>query len=407
MSDQEEHQEPSGDADPTPQPQEAAPPVVKKTWGQFPAAPSEVSSNGTGAIANSKKSLMEIMAEEEDAANKAKREKEEAKANQRVVDQEEKALQEALRASMVDSDTKVSGSDLILPDDDELDEETRRAIMLSMTDEKQTSSASAAAAPAAAAAAPAEQPVIGISAEELEAIERALREADDAETAQSFQFAMNLQDEEAARGKAAGGQQSMGSAQLEQGNVRTVTRADYMREQEAAILGDVGRAHAKDDDEDDELEQGEAGFRLNSSRQQPSQWNRLDQGSIIGPNKEVRTKHDLELQSQANAYRLSLDLDHDAGPVHLGNKAFNSFKRSVQKATSGNTKNPPSQGRPKMAPSAEKPMAFLKTAPIAVDAGALKRVDEVAVELMVVEPLLTAIDQSNLKLAPTAAAAES
>lgn len=44
----------------------------------------------------------------------------------------------------------------------------------------------------------------------------------------------------------------------------------------------------------------------------------------------MRTKHDVELQAQANARRLGLD-DDDEG--FIGNTAFNSFKQSMQRQT--------------------------------------------------------------------------
>lgn len=338
MSDKEqEHETPSS---PLPEEEEAAPavvaPVVKKTWGQPAVAPPSATENN-----GEKKSLLAIMAEEQEKEASDRAERQEAAQNVQLVqdDAEEQALQEALRAS------------LLLEDDDPvMDEDTRLAIMLS-TAEAEGAASPAAVAPAAAAAAMPES--TGISAEELEAIEMALREADDEETARSFQLAMSLQNEETARGGASNKLQSMGSAQLKQGNVRTVSRAEYMREQEAAIQGDAPAQRAAGYADDDDYEE-EAGFRLNSSK--PSQWARLDQGSVIGPNNEVRTKHDLELQSQANAYRLSLDLEQDE-PVHVGNKAFNSFKRSVQKTT--NNKNGTNSGghagRAKHPPGTEKP----------------------------------------------------
>jgi serine/threonine-protein kinase RIO1 len=99
---------------------------------------------------------------------------------------------------------------------------------------------------------------------------------------------------------------------------------------------------------------GEAGYRMNSSQKasSASQWTRVDQNTILGPNNEIRTKHDLELQGQANAHRLELDLiEDDEKPAFIGNKAFNSFKRTMQKKT---TKGVATQGQGRANADAEK-----------------------------------------------------
>ena len=76
----------------------------------------------------------------------------------------------------------------------------------------------------------------------------------------------------------------------------------------------------------------EAGFRINSTK--PSPWSRADRTTIRGPNQELRTKHDEKLQGQTNAYRLEVRANDETGTrAHVGNQAFNSFHRSMQKKT--------------------------------------------------------------------------
>eukprot|EP00545_Synedropsis_sp_CCMP1620_P009462 CAMPEP_0119008844 /NCGR_PEP_ID=MMETSP1176-20130426/3982_1 /TAXON_ID=265551 /ORGANISM="Synedropsis recta cf, Strain CCMP1620" /LENGTH=391 /DNA_ID=CAMNT_0006961253 /DNA_START=49 /DNA_END=1224 /DNA_ORIENTATION=- len=356
MSSDDNDQEEVSDAPPV---QDEQAPPIRKTWGAPTVVASSGGSGGSQHVGGTaeKKSLLSIMAEEQEKEESNRASKRLGKETLNRYDQEEQALQEALQASLMQDQNNTNDDD----DDDDLtmDDETRRAILLSTMETTEPPPTTVAASLPQQEETNTE--TAGISAEELEAIENALREADDAETAKSFQLALSLHTEETSRGGSQSLHQSVGSAQLKQGNVRTVTRAEYMREQEAAIQGDAitpaQSAYHGNDDDDDDYHEGEAGFRLNSSKQS-SQWNRLDQGSVIGPNNEVRTKHDIELQSQANAYRLSLDLEQDS--VRVGNKAFNSFKRSVQKTN--NSKGGAGQKKPPGTPSAKLPPVTSNTA---------------------------------------------
>jgi serine/threonine-protein kinase RIO1 len=70
---------------------------------------------------------------------------------------------------------------------------------------------------------------------------------------------------------------------------------------------------------------------MNSASSQ--QWSRRDRNTIVGPNNEVRTKHDVHLQGQANSYHLGLDEDDFGIRAHVGNQAFNSFRSSMNRTT--------------------------------------------------------------------------
>jgi serine/threonine-protein kinase RIO1 len=76
-----------------------------------------------------------------------------------------------------------------------------------------------------------------------------------------------------------------------------------------------------------------AGFRMNSASAQ--QWSRRDRNTIVGPNNEVRTKHDVQVQGQTNAEWLGLDADDDGVRAHVGNRALNSFRASLKQTSKG------------------------------------------------------------------------
>jgi len=163
--------------------------------------------------------------------------------------------------------------------------------------------------------------------EEEEAIASRMRETSEEEERRSFELALKIQkEEERLQYTVPGG--SRASLQ-NQGKVRTVTRAELL---EYANLGSANDTSYPvggfDDVEEDHLLA--AGFRMNSSARQ--QWSRRDQNSIVGPNREVRTKHDTALHGQANAHRLGLERDEIA---EVGNKAYNSFMQSIKGAKKG------------------------------------------------------------------------
>lgn len=242
------------------------------------------------------KSLLDIMAEEQQQVSETKQARQEAVADDEV-------LRQAMEASLQVGEATAG----IAPSEED---QIRLAIQLSMGASEQPAAATAAAA----------QPD-ALSPQEMAAIEQALRDAEEEESKRSFQLAVDLQSEEDSKRRAT---ESVGSSLLHKGNVRTVTQAEYMREQLEGVA--VNRKQPRKEDDEEVYFQEEAGFRINSSK--PSaQWCRVDQGTIVGPNNEIRTKHDVELQGQANAHRLNLDLYEDSTTTKVGNQAFNSFLR--------------------------------------------------------------------------------
>jgi serine/threonine-protein kinase RIO1 len=204
-----------------------------------------------------------------------------------------------------------------------------------------------------------------LSQDEATAIEAALREADAREEEESLMLAFQIQQEEISNGIL-----RPASRVRTQGNVRTMTRAELERENRGLhgnrpIIGAVSlsappRRHPlemeeqgpttsqnlarecqdlslsrhrelpvsqhrgrQDEDEDS------AGFRMNMASA-PQQWNRRDRNTIVGPNNEVRTKHDTRIEGQSNAQRLALEADEFGVRTHVGNKAFNSFRSNMK-----------------------------------------------------------------------------
>jgi hypothetical protein len=164
-----------------------------------------------------------------------------------------------------------------------------------------------------------------ISDDDALAIERALREADDEEEFKSIQLAIQMQDEEESL------QRQGVAARRGQGNVRTITRAEL----DAQKSGQVGAFPTSTPprlrhplEESEEIPPA-AGFRMNAATSQ--EWARRDQNSVVGPNNEIRTKHDAELHGEANAQRLGLQAD-ERGSLRVGNQAYNSFIQSVRRS---------------------------------------------------------------------------
>ena len=309
----------------------AEPPKPRKTWA-LPKAPPP------GSQGPSKKTLMDIMAEEEQTSE-AKRLEEARDREKRLAQEEEEALRKATQASLATSGNEA----------EEMDEDMKLAMMLSMQDQNQAQDGTAAAAsaastsvaskntcipPVAAAAAAAASATTNeessaLTEEEMKEIEKALQEADADEHAKSLQLAMELQQQE----EAVTGKMAAKGTNLPQGNVRTISRQDFLQEQ--------GKGHELvtidyDDDYDfDDLDDNgmmEAGYRINSAR--PSAWLSTSRATVIGPNQELRTKHDPKLQAQANAYRLEVRADDETGErAHVGNKAYNAFKSKMQRKT--------------------------------------------------------------------------
>jgi len=340
----------------TPAPVEVEAPVVpRKTWS-MPKAPPPNSISST-----KKKSFLEI--QEEEAKEKQEAEKSKRKALEARLEAEEAAaLAQAMAASVVSESSSsfpigcagagADTGDVDSGSNEEMDEDMKLALLLSMQDQQLASSSSASAAlpstasvPPVAAAAAASMPkhenheedakYDSLTEEEMKEIERALDEADAAEHAKSdaasLRLALELQNEE---------RKAVPKKGVDQGNIRTMHRGDFLREQGKGNDFDdqYYRHHHDDDDGDydyDDMDNNgttEAGFRINSNK--PSPWSRTDRTTIRGPNQELRTKHDPKLQGQANAYRLELRADDATGNrAHVGNKAYNAFHRSMQKKT--------------------------------------------------------------------------
>lgn len=189
------------------------------------------------------------------------------------------------------------------------------------------------------AAASAAAAVDVVSAAEADLIAKAIQEADDAETAASLRLALQLQEEE--REGAIKSQESIQKSRQMSGHVTTVTEEEFFHQQhpdergERKLLGanDYECLSDNDYEEDNDCHQhypdrSHAGFRMNSSTQSKS-WSRLDRNIIIGPNQELRTKHDVELKNRSNAERL-LGAGY-RGELGISDRAFNSFRQSTKK----------------------------------------------------------------------------
>lgn len=181
----------------------------------------------------------------------------------------------------------------------------------------------------------------GISEAEAAAIEQALIEADAHEEAKSIELALRIQDEQE-RWEKQHLHRVASARSAMQGNVRTMTRAELRAEEEASLGAYMSSVpcefdtHETDDhgttpsrvagknNGDPDLA---AGFRMNSATRHL--WSRVGQNSIVGPNSEVRTKHDAALDSQANINGLGLEGEGYC----VGNRTFNSFRQSMNRRT--------------------------------------------------------------------------
>jgi serine/threonine-protein kinase RIO1 len=268
--------------------------VSRRTWTAISPASSSCTTEN-----KPKASLLSIMAEEAEMSKKS----EEKKREEDLMNQ---AIQQSLRISK---------------EDEELQKALRLSMAMEETRSQEVPSVDSAASTPAVAVAGRQQEGQGLSAEEIASIEQAIQQADEEEAQKSLQLAMQFELEHDTMRKQAAARSK------NQGNVRTVTREEYMLEQQGLLLKkDHGDMYA------DPENASQAGYRINS--QSESQWTRVDGSTILGPNNELRTKHDPELHGQANAHRLQLDFDEDGKPAaRVGNKAFNSFKQTMKKKT--------------------------------------------------------------------------
>ena len=229
--------------------------------------------------------------------------------------------------SLAISNDTVATASATMPATDASEEEAERlmieaAIREADSMERQSADAAAMDAKPAATAGKSSQEDI-----EREMIEAAIRAADakdraDAE-AESLKLVMQLQEEEVASARKR--QQHQQRTSVSTGNVRTMTRAELAAE----TYGDKIPILKYDDGEYDHEE---TGFRMNQQNQdQLGGWYRRDRNTIVGPDNEIRTKHDVHVQGQTNASFLDLDVidDHTGLRSHVGSKAFNDFRKSV------------------------------------------------------------------------------
>ena len=186
-------------------------------------------------------------------------------------------------------------------------------------------------------------PARNISHSEEEEIARAIMEADDREQAESLRLAMELQEEENLNFE------KMKVDRVRNANARSNVRTVSKHEFEYHSASHVSEkrqifSHADVDHHDeiygneigveDEHHQNSqtSGFSINAST--PSKtWSRLDDNHIIGPNNEIRTKHDVELKNHANASRLlgpNSSLANKSGTLAVSDAAYNSFNRSLK-----------------------------------------------------------------------------
>lgn len=172
-----------------------------------------------------------------------------------------------------------------------------------------------------------------LSDQELEEIERALQEADLENDASSPTHVTTpeetcISEEEAAIIAAA-----LREADAKQ-EEESLMLALQIQQEELDYLHKNGRhLRSEYDDEDDDPMDETVGFRMNASSEQ--KWVRRDRNTIVGPNNEIRTKHDVRVQGQANAQYLGLEEDDYGFRAHVGNQAFNSFKNNMKRTTKG------------------------------------------------------------------------
>ena len=207
-----------------------------------------------------------------------------------------------------------------------------------------------------------------LTEEERRDIERAIAEADAELERQSYQLALQMAAQEQQQGLL--DQQYHSHRQQPQGHVRLVTREQWIQEghahggssQNNGVLqhdsnyddyNDEYDYHYYDDEDDDhdEAERIVAGFRINAQSalgDMPAQaWTRRDAHTVIGPDAQIRTKHDTALHAAANAHRLALSVHHPTDATAttvrssssnttittggVGNRAYNSFQQSMTK----------------------------------------------------------------------------
>ena len=314
-------------------------------------------------------------------------------ASSNVVDEEELirlAIEASLNETKEVEDQKLSSQEthIATHNNDEMDEDMKLAIQLSMAemnsdnqkigsdfaafnsdmrlDSKPAHTASAAMKPdpdeakessayAASATMSVSSTTQNISKEEEEAVARAILEADDMEQAESLRLAMELQAEEDIQFNRMKVDQARNSSV--KSNVRTVTKSEFdsfgvgkqseTETSERQIFSHedfdhhnerFGREMRHEAHEDHNHhtyaseEKSITGYSINPST--PSKaWARIDGNNIVGPNNEIRTKHDVKLKHQSNADKLlgaKSSLAKKGGELSVSDAAYNSFNRSLK-----------------------------------------------------------------------------
>lgn len=192
-----------------------------------------------------------------------------------------------------------------------------------------------------------------ITREEQEEIMRAILEADDEEHAASLKLAMELQEEETRQFEIIKVEKLKNSSS--RSNIRTVGMGEF-EEFSACVAGGSSHgngnagssrrlySHADYDDHDryygreishqeyedqydHETNRSTVGYTINSSM--PSKaWTKIDRNTIVGPNNEIRTKHDINLKNQSNADRLLGT--KSIGKLSVSDAAYNRFHQSLK-----------------------------------------------------------------------------
>ncbi|KAL9191385.1 hypothetical protein ACHAXT_001091 [Thalassiosira profunda] len=212
--------------------------------------------------------------------------------------------------------------------------------------------AAAAASAAAASSSPpndeSERLALALHQAELES-----QSASAAAEAASLQLAMQLQEEEDARHSV---HLDADAARMKRedmchgaaAGVRTVGRDEFFslkagdrRKQEERGMGKLlsSNLFSANDEADDyeEMEQDDwideegDGIRMNS-QSSSSSWQRVDKHTFIGPNNELRTKHDTELKHRSNAVNLlgshGAKRKDASKSASVSDRAYNAFKRA-------------------------------------------------------------------------------
>jgi len=335
-----------------------------------------------------KSNMASIMAQqEEEAAGALAANSSNTPASSNVVLDEEELIRLAIEASLNETkevgDKKLSSQETHdAVNNDEMDEDMKLAIQLSMAemnsynqeigsdfaalnsdvcfDSKPTGTASFAMKPSPdeakessmtgtvyAVSASMSSTTYNMSTEEEEAIARAILEADDKEQAESLRLAMELQAEENIQFDKMKVDQTRNSSV--QSNIRTVTKSEFdsfgeqgeTSERQIFSHADCDNhnemfglemRHEAYEDHNHHASEIAAGYSINPST--PSKaWSRIDGNNIVGPNNEIRTKHDVNLKYQSNADRLlgaKSSLAKTGGKLSVSDAAYNSFNRSLK-----------------------------------------------------------------------------